>query len=93
MNNGLDNAGVTEIAQDCAADLPSQHMTLTEQKLCKIWRTAAFGGDWWDLYQQMRAISDVLKVVGKDAAADMFFEAGQVALARCVYDLQHREVA
>lgn len=86
MENGLDNTSATVIRG-------TTKITLTEQKLCRIWLSAACGGDWWDMYQQLRAIRDVLKTVGQDAAADMFDEAAHVALARCVYDLQSKEAA
>lgn len=86
MENALDNGSATMIRQ-------AAETTLTEQKLCRIWLGGVCGGDWWDMYQQLRAIADVLGTVGKAEAADMFAEAGQVALARCVYDLQKREAA
>lgn len=81
MENGMDNGSATVIRGAAT-------ITLIEQKLCRIWLGGICGGDWWDMYQQLRAIADVLKTVGQDAAADMFHEAGQVALARCVYDIQ-----
>lgn len=71
----------------------ASEMTLTEQKLCRIWIRDTRGGDWWDMFQQLRAIADVLNTVGKHEAADMFHEAGQLALARLAYDMQSKEAA
>jgi len=86
MEHGLENGTAT-------VTRGATKITLTEQKLCRIWLGGSCGGDWWDLYQQLRAIADVLQTVGQAAAAELFAEAGQVALARCVYDLQAKEAA
>ena len=85
----MGNATVETVTVTIRAD----ETTLTEQKLCRIWLGATCGGEWWDMYQQMRAIADVLKTVGKHAAAEMFHDAGQLALARCVYDIQKQVAA
>lgn len=76
---------------------PAPEMTLTEQKLCRMWLQASHAGGWWELYQQLMHIRDVLQTVspgnnGGDVSA-MFHDAGTMALARMADDLQNREAA
>lgn len=64
--------------------------TLTEQKLCRIWLTGAVDGNWWDAFQQLRAVADVLKTEGRADAAEMFIEAAMLASMRFVDSVQHK---
>lgn len=66
-------------------------ITLTEQKLCKIWRTGSVAGNWWDTFQQLRAVADVLKAEGRHDASDLFTEAAMLASTRFVDCVQHKE--
>lgn len=59
-------------------------MTLIEQKLCRMWREAETTGEWWELYQKLQDIGQVLMLNGNVESALLFADAGEIALCRRV---------
>lgn len=59
-------------------------MTLTEQKLCRMWHEAETTGEWWELYQKLQDIGQVLMLNGNVEMALLFHDAGKLALLRRV---------
>lgn len=71
-----------------------QHeMTLTEQRLCRMWARSHSYDEWWDLWNTLVAISYVLQAENCHEAALLFTNASGVALARAMYELQIKEAA
>ena len=69
-------------------------ITLTEQRLCKIWAAAQLGGDFYDTSKTLHEIAAVLNAEGKQDAGAMFGEASALALHRAIEDIKvaHRPV-
>ena len=76
---------------------PAPVMTLTEQKLCRMWLQASHTGAWWELFQQLADIRDVLQAFSPDDyssdGAAMFHHASEQALARVAYEIWNKEAA
>ena len=76
---------------------PAPEMTLTEQKLCRMWLQASHTGAWWELFQQLADIRDVLQAFDPDDdssdGAALFHAAGEQALARVAYEIWKKEEA
>jgi hypothetical protein len=68
-------------------------MTLTEQRLCRMWAAAKTYEDWWDLWQRLVDISYVLQAECCNEATMLFVEASGIALGRAMYEIQTREAA
>lgn len=70
-------------------------MTLTEQKLCRMWLQASHTGEWWELFQQLADIRDVLQAFDPDDyssdGAAMFHHASEQALARVAYEIWNKD--
>jgi hypothetical protein len=67
-----------------------QHMILTEQRLARIWARNANDphADWWDLFERLTEISQVLELQHCHEGAALFRAAADSALDRCIYDIQ-----
>ena len=59
-------------------------ITLTEQRLCKMWAAAKFGGDFYETSKTLHEIAEVLRAEGKPEAAAMFGDLSGLALHRAV---------
>lgn len=70
-------------------------MTLTEQKLTSIWNRYAVKEDWWECWQHINEIGQVLRSAGCIEGYWLFYEAGNVALMRAMSEIQvkHRSAA
>ena len=67
-------------------------MTLTEQRLIKMWTATDYGGDWYDLNRTLWHIAKVLEAEGKaEAAAEFEFLAG-IAMWRAINDITARKM-
>jgi len=65
--------------------------TLTEQKLTRIWQRHAAEGTWWDCWQHLNEIGQVLRSAGCDDGYWLFYEAGNVALMRAMAEIQVKQ--
>lgn len=68
--------------------METKKITLTEQRLCKMWAAAQMGGDFYDTSKTLHEIAEVLKTVGKKDAGEMFDEASELALHRAIEDIK-----
>ena len=59
-------------------------ITLTEQRLCKMWAAAQFGGDFYETSKTLHEIAQVLQAEGKTEAAGMFSDLSGLALIRAI---------
>lgn len=66
-------------------------MTLTEQRLIKMWTATDYGGDWYELNKQLWNIAKVLEAEGKDEAAEVFELLAGVAMWRAINDIIARK--
>lgn len=71
----------------------NQTITLTEQRLCKIWAAAQMGGDFYDVSKTLHEIAHVLNAEGKCDAATLFSEASALALHRSIEEIKEVRVA
>ena len=65
-------------------------MTLTEQRLARMWSRCAVGGQpgrWLDLNRTLWEISSVLTIHGAEHDAQMFSDAAMLALRRYIDDV------
>lgn len=60
-----------------------QIMTLTEQRLVRMWSATDYGGDWHELNKTLHEIAVVLQIAGLPVADDFAFCAS-IALQRAV---------
>ena len=63
-------------------------ITLTEQRLCKIWAAAQLGGDFYETSKTLHEIAAVLNSLDKHEAGAMFSEASALALHRAIEDIK-----
>lgn len=68
-------------------------ITLTEQRLCKIWAAAQMGGDFYETSKTLHEIAAVLNAVDKQDAGLLFSEASALALHRSIEDIKEVRVA
>lgn len=68
-------------------------MTLTEQRLCKMWTATDYGGDWYELNKTLHEISMVLRSECAAEVADDFAFAAGIALQRAVMQTMEKKVA
>lgn len=66
-------------------------MTLTEQRLCRMWLMTSHGGDFYELSKTLHQIAQVLIGLGHTEEAEMFGDASAVALYRAVAKIRERE--
>jgi transcriptional regulator with XRE-family HTH domain len=75
-----------------ASDAPARHdMALTEQKLTRIWQRHAADGAWWECWQHLNEIGQVLRSAGCADGYWLFYEAGNVALMRAMSEIQVKQ--
>lgn len=67
-----------------------QKMTLTEQRLVRMWSATDYGGDWYELNKTLHEIAVVLQIAGLQAADDFAFCAS-IALQRAVMRSMERK--
>lgn len=64
------------------------NITLTEQRLCKIWARARTLEDWWNTWQECIDIADLMASQACTDAAELFTDAAQAALDNALYTLR-----
>lgn len=67
-------------------------MTLTEQRLVKLWTATDYGGDWYDLNRTLWEIGKFLEADGNTAGGDVFAFLAGIALQRAVDETQARKM-
>lgn len=68
-----------------------EQTTLTEQKLTSIWLRHAAEGDWWECWQRLNEIAQVLRSAGSADGYWLFYEAGNIALMRAMSAIQVKQ--
>lgn len=66
-------------------------MTLTEQRLIKMWTATDYGGDWYELNKTLWHIAKVLEAEDKAEAAETFELLSGVAMWRAINDIIARK--
>lgn len=66
-------------------------MTLTEQRLTKMWTATDYGGNWYDTNRTLWNIAKVLEAEGKQEAAETFELLAGVAMWRAINDITSRK--
>lgn len=66
-------------------------MTLTEQRLIKMWTATDYGGDWYDLNKTLWHIAKVLEAECKAEAAAEFEFLAAVAMWRSILEITERK--
>ena len=67
-------------------------MTLTEQRLCRMWAATTFGGDFYELNKTLWEIAMVMRAEGMADRTDDFALLSQVALQRAVDEIAERKM-
>lgn len=71
-----------------------QTMTLTDQRLCRIWNSAAnFGGDWYDTSRILHEIGMMLRAVERHELADDFETCSALALQHEIDAIAERKLS
>lgn len=69
-------------------------MTLTEQRLCRIWNSAAnFSGDWYDTSRILHEIGMVLAAEGHQGIANDFEVCSGLALQLAIDSIAERKLS
>ncbi len=68
-----------------------QTTSLTEQKLTRIWQRYAANGEWWECWQHLNEIGQVLRSCDHAEGYWLFYESGALALQRAMDEIQVKE--
>ncbi|MDP3219206.1 MAG: hypothetical protein Q8S73_34225 [Deltaproteobacteria bacterium] len=63
-------------------------ITLTEQRLCKIWARARTLDDWWNTWQECTDIAELMSSQSCNDAAELFTDAAQAALDNAIHTMR-----
>lgn len=71
--------------------MQTKQITLTEQRLCKMWTATSYGGDWYELNKTLWEIAQVLRAEGMAEQTEVFAFCSAIALQRAVDETQKRK--